>query len=523
MREWWASGLPGALSLRAFGVAVPLVLLTAVLLSEGSSDASALAWFFFALAAFVAVAIVAHIAGRWASGRSASVRRGITIALLALAGPLTIAGALLVNILAGLPSPSDVNADLIALSALLAVWVLTGGRLSSSLDEDARHREELLREVSREKALALESARLVDVDRRRLTQEVRNLVTDRLIATHGDGGDPDDAAAHLRSLIDEAVRPLSHELHDAQIREEELVDQVATMRIPKPPALLAKPGQVATAELGDVLLAAALVGASVMAGFVAWISNAGALWVWIPVVYSSALAVVFLLASVRVTRTREEATEAFQAADRASALVRQTAWVTRRRLANTMHGEVQGRILASALRLPHMSPEQEAEELGALADDLRHILDTELADGDWRVAWDRLMEMWSYSIDLSVDGLETLGAQLAGDSVAGTALVAVLNEAVTNAVRHGGAQHIRVTMNPCEEGAFDVVVVDDGNAGKAMGMPSLGSNTLDAVCLTWKLESLSAGHRLAARIPVRATQAPGSRRENSEYSAVHVQ
>lgn len=520
MREWWRAGLPEGLSLRSFGFAAPLVLLAATLLANQSPELPWLAWVFYATAAFLAAIIVTQVVRLWMADGPVPLRRWATLALLLLTGPVTMLGAVAIAALSGVALKPRVDVELVFLATLLATWLLAGGRLSSSLTDDARYREELLREVAREKALALESARLVEVDRQRLVEDVRTMVTDRLVATHGDGGNPDDAAAHLRSLVNDAIRPLSHELHDAQVREEELVDQVAMMRIPRAPALWARPQLITRAETGDSLLAAALIGAGVVAGVTAMSLNAGLLWATFSVVYSLALAAVLLLANARARNTHQDVTKAFQAADRASALVRQAAWVTRRRLANTMHGEVQGRILASALRLPGMSDQKEREELNELTADLHRMLSSDLGDGDWRVAWDRLAEMWTYAIELEVEGMDQIDERLVADPVAGSALVAVVGEAVTNAVRHGRAKHVHVTMTPRDDDAFVVMVTDDGTESGAAGVPSLGSSTLGAVTLDWELEHVANGHRLHAVIPIRGHWPTGPPRENSEHPAV---
>lgn len=527
MAEWWRRGLPSALSLRAFGAAAPMLFLVASWLAAGSLTASWLAWLFFTLAAFVAAVVLAQFVGNAIRGRSASSRRWVVAAAVTMVGPVTVAGALLIATLAGTPRAVGISDGTLALSTLLGAWLVAGGRLSCSLAEDALDRERILVEVAREKALALESTRLLELDRARLLEDVRTNVTDRLLATHGDGGDPDDAAAHLRSLIDDAVRPLSRELRDAYVREEELVDQVRTVRVPGPSSLWSQRGLVTQAKPGDVALALVVIGASVIGGLVALNAGADQLWMTSGVAYSVGLSFILLLAAVRAHVTRAELADALATADRASALVRQTAWVTRRRLANTMHGEVQGRILASALRIRGTTAEEASAELSALAADLHGVLDSQLAGDDWRLAWDRLIEMWQFTIEFDLEWDERVDGLLAADPVAGSALVAATGEAITNAVRHGRATTARVTVTPAGPRAIRLEIADDGQvAGDVAdqrhrdaqrGTPGMGSQTLDAVCLRWELVPLSPGHRFTAVIPVRDPVRATHRRENSEY------
>ena len=508
MDRWWRAGLPGGLSLRTFGVAVPLVLFAAALLSTQSPAVSWLVWFFFAASAFLVVVIVAQMIRPRLRAQSASVRRWVTTIVLLLAGPFTITGALVIAHLGGVPDPDRVDPAFVILSVFLSVWLAAGARLSSSLEEDARDREGILIELAREKALALESTRLVEVDRQRLLEDVRRMVTDRLVATHGDGGNPEDVSAHLRALVDDAVRPLSHELRDAQVREEELVGQVAAMRVPRPAPLWSQPDRLADVEPRDAGLAAGLIGASAVAALTSWYLGAGLLWAAVPVAYSVILAIIVLLANARARRTRSELAQAFDAADRASALVRQAAWVTRRRLANTMHGEVQGRILASALHIRSMDPDEEARELAALRGDLHHVLDSGLSSDDWKLAWERLIEMWEFSLDLEVEWDERVDDLLGRDPVAGAALVAAAGEAITNAVRHGHATRVDITVRVQVGDTIAVSVTDDGqradgSASPGHGAPGMGTATLDAVCLGWTLTPLSVGHRFDGVILLR--------------------
>jgi hypothetical protein len=533
MAEWWRRELPSALSLRAFGAATPMVLLVTSWLAAGSLTASWLAWFFFTMAAFGAAVVLAQIAGNAIRGSSALAQRWSAFSLVIIVGPVTVVGSLLIAGLAGTPRSEGIGVGPLVLSTLLAAWLLAGGRLSYLLTQDALDRERILVEVAREKALALESTRLLELDRERLLEDVRTNVTDRLIATHGDGGNPEDAAAHLRSLINEAVRPLSHELRDAYVREEELVDQVRTVRVPGPSSLLSQTGLVTQAKAGDVALAVAVIGASVIGGLVALSAGVNVTWMAAGVAYSAGLSFVLLLAAVRAHITHAELATALETADRASTLVRLAAWVTRRRLANTMHGEVQGRILASALRIKGMNAQEESAELSALAADLRDVLDSRLGGDDWQLAWDRLIEMWQFTIEFHLEWDEQVNALVAADPVAGSALVAAAGEAITNAVRHGRATIARVKVTAAAPDAIGVDIVDNGtaagggsgNVNRGQGedlriTPGMGSETLDAVCLRWELVPLSNGHRFTAVIPVRDSVHVVRQRENSEHSEI---
>ncbi len=504
MREWWASGLAGALSLRTLCVGAPLLIFAGALLAGPSTDAGLVVWTVFAVGGYLAVMIGVLLLRPAIDRLPATQCRWITLGTLSLVGPVGMLAAIGVGALAGLQTDLIGLLPEIVLAALLGVWLLVGARLSRSLDDDAHDREDLLRALARERALALESTRVVEADRRRLLEDVRSTVTSRVQAMSEAPSSSRDAADDLQRLIDEAVRPLSHELHDAQVREDELVEQIATMRVPNPRPLWSYTRSLATVDRGDVGLAIGMGVAGVIAMIVGYVAGVGPAVAVLPLVYSLVLAVVLLLSSARSSSTRDERVQAVRAADWMSSLVRQAAWVTRRQLANTMHGEVQGRILACALRIRDLPAPDGAREIEQLADDLHRVIGSDLGDGDWRIAWDRLVTMWEFTIDLTVEWSEVVDARLDRDAVAGSALVAVVGEAVTNAVRHGSARSILVAVAPEGESALVVDVVDDGVAA-SLGEPSLGSATLDAVCLRWRLATHPAGHHFQATLALRGS------------------
>ena len=501
MRDWWLRGLPSALTLRTFGAGAPLIPFMAGLMASSASE-GLLPWIFFGSAGYLVTVVAALLVSPMAESAPSQRGRWLTLLLMIAAGPATLWVAVGLAQLAGLAPPTLPVMGSTLLATLLAVWLIGGARLSSLLASDDHDREVLLRAVAREKALALDSSRVLEAHRLRLLHDIRDSVTTRLILQSTGGTEGGDASAGLRALIDEAVRPLSHQLHEAQVNEDELVEQLSTLQVPRARFMITYASSLQRADRGDLLLAAGLLVAAAMATITgAWV---GVGWVigLIPLAYTLLLTSFVALSSARSTATREELADALTSADHASTLVRQGAWVTRRQLANTMHGEVQGRILACALHIQDMSADEARVEIDALAADLQLILAPDRGDGDWQVAWERLITMWDHSINLRIDWDRDVDGRLHDDAVAGSALVAVAGEAITNAVRHGGAQTVVLAVHSADSQALLLDVVDDGVAA-GTGTPSLGTSTLDAVCLRWSLQAHPAGHHLQAVVPLR--------------------
>lgn len=513
MRDWWKSGLPASASLRTYGAGAVIVLIFGAILADASDDTSLILWCLFSVGGYLSVVILSVLIRHPLEELPVSVRRWATFVVLIASGPITVTIAIGIAAAGGVSVSSPPWDALLLSSVALAFWLVVGARLSCSLSVDDRLRQELLQELAREKALALESQRLVEGDRDRLIEDARQMMSRRLRAFAQEDSSPNAMAGNLRILIDESIRPLSRTLHAAQVREDELVEQVAMMRVPAPRPLWSYLRELHRVDRLDWLLVIGSATVSVVVTALGFTWALPAAIAVIPSVYVSVLDLLLLLVIARAAMTEDELTQALRAADRESSLVRQLAWVTRRRLANTMHGEVQARILASALRVGSFEPDEIDVEMQSLARDLQDLLNSQTGDGDWQVAWERLVEMWQMAIDLDVAWEEGIDPTLAADGVAGSALVAVVGEAITNAVRHGLARSVEVRVERELDLQIRVDVIDDGSVNQP-GTPSLGTATLDAVCSHWSLEAKNVGHHFRAWIPLRAT------RENSEQCRV---
>ena len=77
----------------------------------------------------------------------------------------------------------------------------------------------------------------------------------------------------------------------------------------------------------------------------------------------------------------------------------------------------------------------------------------------------------------------------------------VVEEGLSNAIRHGGAKEISVRVAEGQEGSAPggdvVVVIEDNGSGPGNGKPGLGSSLLDSVSGTWELEATGSGARLS--------------------------
>lgn len=508
MRSWWGRGFPQALSVRAWVVALPAWLLMTGAAALSRSDGAVIQRLGFALCGFLVAGLVLLVFEPATRGSSKVARRVVTLLAWALAGLAAIGTTALLVRLAGLEASVWRPGMLLIGAGMALAWFPLGGRLASEIAEDAKSRALLLRQLARERALALESARLVDADRLRVIHQTQAVVGEQLRKAVDLSSDPPAAAAALQAVVDEVVRPLSRELERGEVEEQALVEAVHTMgqvsarpmRDFLPELARPRPGTVAMTGLRIALaVGIVFVAASTEPPLVSWIV------VTVLAAYAIVMGAALTLAEARTRASENDLTAAVEAAEWASSRLRQLAWAERERLGKTIHGEAQARIVATALQIQLGKQDDIAERVEALEDDIHDLLAEHEFDQDWRSVWERIVKVWEYSVDVDASVDEHACIALDADPVAAFAVVSVLREAVTNAVRHAKARHLDLDLSVDQMDVLRFVIADNGTGNSTddqTGEPGLGSRTLDAACLDWHLATHAVGHTLVARIPI---------------------
>ncbi len=171
-----------------------------------------------------------------------------------------------------------------------------------------------------------------------------------------------------------------------------------------------------------------------------------------------------------------------------------------------LHGEVQGTLLAIARRLEEadaLPAGARAEAAEDAAGQLRR-LGERIRGGpaeDWAVerALADVAALWGGVAVVRIDCSPDLLARIDADPALRTTLVDVVAEAVTNAVRHGGAEAVAVRLAEAGDGRLALEVADDGRAAER-GTPGMGSQLLDEVSPDWSLELGADGARLRVEL-----------------------
>ncbi len=172
-----------------------------------------------------------------------------------------------------------------------------------------------------------------------------------------------------------------------------------------------------------------------------------------------------------------------------------------RELARELHGSVQSKLVACAMVSERAVESGDVEQLKATLLEAKRVLDASLESIEKErpevgIATEvhRKIALWDElcAIDVRID------PALADATAAGGLVGRVVEEGLANAIRHGGAQTIRVTVESVA-GAIRIVIEDDGSGAPADVVHGLGSTVLNqATGGAWSLTRLDRGARLEA-------------------------
>jgi hypothetical protein len=165
-----------------------------------------------------------------------------------------------------------------------------------------------------------------------------------------------------------------------------------------------------------------------------------------------------------------------------------------RELAQVLHGRLQNQILGVVLSIAQdgkvASPTQLLEEIDLLDNAVtnHHPLPRFVNTGDLSQELESLANRWSGIVEVSVAHASRVDAS--GKHI--DLLIGLAEEAVTNAVRHGLASSVSITLEAHTD-YWELVVLDDG-VGPRGGRPGLGTLTLNkATGIAWNLSPATSG------------------------------
>jgi signal transduction histidine kinase len=211
---------------------------------------------------------------------------------------------------------------------------------------------------------------------------------------------------------------------------------------------------------------------------------------------------------------REKSLTALEAAVEELSLLnsrlRQQVWLSRKTLAMELHGSIQATLQSVAARLSKLKNPSD-KELQIALEQVRSAferVDQEdyLSGRSLQELLDELMLLWEGALDLQIRMDSNATSALLEDQGAARCVLEVCREAVTNAVKHGAAEQVVISIVG-QEGFVKIEARDDGT-GKIGDQKGQGINLYKEVSHTFKLKSNGDGVTLELQLPLSVTAQP---------------
>lgn len=218
---------------------------------------------------------------------------------------------------------------------------------------------------------------------------------------------------------------------------------------------------------------------------------------------------LFLYFTARRAHAIEESIRINARIEEILARLRQEAWVVRKKLARLVHGKIQARLLAAAMRLSNISDPTQQDILDAKADVAEAVASLNQGestpDESFNLQFQRLIDTWDGVCSLSLQASEATLQQIDSDPVCRTCLAEILGEAISNAAKHSNAAEVAIELTQRSQDSIEVWVSTDGILSRAgTSKPGYGSQILDEVTTSWELNALDGRVELRATLPIEA-------------------
>jgi len=172
-----------------------------------------------------------------------------------------------------------------------------------------------------------------------------------------------------------------------------------------------------------------------------------------------------------------------------TAILRRELWRERRRLALTVHGPIQSALVTAAMTMarPGFNADQIPGLAARLDQAMAHIGRSAGPPPPIEVAARDLAALWIGSAEITFNDTGNVLALLGTDEALRTVVIEVMREGVSNAVRHGSADVIVISLSRPAREIMRIAILDDGDGAPSLVTPGLGSAMLDDIAVSWSL------------------------------------
>jgi len=223
------------------------------------------------------------------------------------------------------------------------------------------------------------------------------------------------------------------------------------------------------------------------------------------VLVSSAISLMMQISRTLRNESEQQLRDVVADLELVNSELRQQVWHNQRRIASILHGSVQSAIYAGALKLSQSAnPDSELiTQIRRDVDSAIFRLHSETETADVSALIEQISQVWQGVANIELRSFDNQArALLAGNSVASYCLIEVVREAVTNAIKHGRAKNVLVTIGLEGEKLLDVEVRNDGEDLAKSDAAGFGTELLNELSHEWVLRRDGDETVLRAKVPV---------------------
>ena len=183
-------------------------------------------------------------------------------------------------------------------------------------------------------------------------------------------------------------------------------------------------------------------------------------------------------------------------------------WLQKKQFARKIHGPIQSEVAAAAIRIERSLSTGEVTESGEvvlrnLRDRLAKLLDDTKGTSDVRPVLAEIAETWHGLCKIELEMSEEVEQTLKQDATCVETVLEIAREACSNAIRHGSAEDILLTVEMANHELVKLTVRNDGTKVDIDSKRGVGSAYLDDCTYSHALEMNEDGAILTATIPYR--------------------
>jgi signal transduction histidine kinase len=184
-------------------------------------------------------------------------------------------------------------------------------------------------------------------------------------------------------------------------------------------------------------------------------------------------------------------------------------WLQKKQFARKIHGPIQSEVAAAAIRIERSLSTGEITESGEvvlqnLRDRLAKILDDTKGTSDVRPVLAEIAETWHGLCNIDLEMSPEVEKALKLDATCVETVLEIAREACSNAIRHGSAENIHLSVELQGTDLVKLTVQNDGTKIDADSKRGVGSAYLDDCSYSHELDMNQDGAILTATIPYRA-------------------